>query len=456
VKTAEDLEITDLFPAEVTIVNFSSSVTLGDFDEETGLWTIASLPVGDTETLTFNATVNLDTPPGIFTNFIVTNSSTPDPDDDDNDSSTDNTVVATSITVIKDRRGGPAEPDDFNLTINDEPVLSEEVNLLAPGEYFLGETQIPGYFFEEITGAGCPEELGENFTLAFGENLVCIIENKRHGNDDRIDPPTLSQPTLTSLGNPDTGLGGTIELDLDEVDEPVTAAVGDVLLFTFAIDENQGWTNLGKLCVYLDNEGEGLDENELSITESKRQHFSTEVCYYRYDNPPVTVTDPTGLLSEVDLTMIKDYKDENDARTFKGIFTATVMREMVLTDFYAYIQDQDENPHSMQVKSVFEVVSPEDFAAFVKDIAQWWSQGYTSDAEFINAIQFLIDEGVITIEGIDPSIPIPASLGELDEPVEIVPRWIEYIAEWWAAGLLEDQSFYDVIEYLVNNGVLVI
>ena len=243
---------------------------------------------------------------------------------------------------------------------------------------------------------------------------------------------------------------------MDEVDEPVTAAVGDVLLFTFAIDENQGWTNLGKLCVYLDNEGEGLDENELAITESKRQHFSTEVCYYRYDNPQVTVTDPTGLLSEVDLTMIKDYKDENDARTFKGIFTATVMREMVLTDFYAYIQDQDENPHSMQVKSVFEVVSLEDFAAFVKDIAQWWSQGYTSDAEFINAIQFLIDEGVITVEGIDPSIPIPASLGELDEPVEIVPRWIEYIAEWWAAGLIDDETFYKVIGHLVNNGVLVI
>jgi len=370
---------------------------------------------------------------------------------------TNNDVEAsTSLIVIKSVRGGGAQPNDFELTVRGDSVSSGVTTLVDPDDdFFLGETQQPGYSFIEITGAGCPEELGDVFAIGFGENPVCTIVNKKPSNDRTIDPPTLSDPTLTSLGNPETGLGGTIELDLNIVTEPVTAVVGDILLITFAIDENQGKTNLGRLCTYIDNEGKILESNELSITEAKRQHYSTEICYYRFDNPPVTVTDTTGLVSQVDLTIVEDYKDENDARTFKGILTLMVMHEIIHTDFFATIDDQDGNPHSMEVKNVFNVISPEEFADLVKDIADWWSQGFTSDAEFIQAIQFLIDEGVIVITEIDPSLTIPASFEEIEESEEI-PDWIKLLAEWWALGLLEDDSFYKVIEYLVNTGVIVL
>jgi len=129
---------------------------------------------------------------------------------------------------------------------------------------------------------------------------------------------------------------------------------------------------------------------------------------------------------------------------------------MPLTDIYVTVYDLDENPDYLEAKSVFRVVDPEDYAEWVKNIAEWWSQGYTSDAEFIRAIQFLVDEGIITIYGIDPSIPIPISITESSETVDEIPEWIKQIAEWWAAGLVDDDSFYDMIEYLVNTGVIVL
>ncbi len=37
-----------------------------------------------------------------------------------------------------------------------------------------------------------------------------------------------------------------------------------------------------------------------------------------------------------------------------------------------------------------------------------------------------------------------------------IPDWIKNNAEWWAAGLIDDNSFIQGIQFLIKEGILVI
>ena len=59
-----------------------------------------------------------------------------------------------SLTVFKNVNGGSALPDDFDLTVDGNPVLSGQTTFYSQGTTLsLGETQQPDYFFSSITGA---------------------------------------------------------------------------------------------------------------------------------------------------------------------------------------------------------------------------------------------------------------------------------------------------------------
>jgi len=81
-----------------------------------------------------------------------------------------------SLTVIKEVIGGSAEPDDFDLTVNGNPVLSGQTVVHHTGKTLsIGETQQPDYFLSEITGDGCPANLVEPFRL--NQDTICTIVN---------------------------------------------------------------------------------------------------------------------------------------------------------------------------------------------------------------------------------------------------------------------------------------
>ena len=52
------------------------------------------------------------------------------------------------------------------------------------------------------------------------------------------------------------------------------------------------------------------------------------------------------------------------------------------------------------------VANAESIPEWVKNNALWYGQGIVSESEFINAIKFLIDNGVIVIEGAEEIAPI--------------------------------------------------
>ncbi len=127
--------------------------------------------------------------------------------------------------------------------------------------------------------------------------------------------------------------------------------------------------------------------------------------------------------------------------------------------------------------------------AWIKNNAEWWSEGQIDDGTFINGIQFLMTKKIIDIPDLPeqaseksrPSFVDPekdpqsyvdrynneASYKEwfdesypdytIEEAVgvqESIPDWIKNNAKWWADGLISEDDFVNGIKYLVEKGII--
>jgi hypothetical protein len=82
---------------------------------------------------------------------------------------------------------------------------------------------------------------------------------------------------------------------------------------------------------------------------------------------------------------------------------------------------------------------------WVKNAAGWWADGITSDAEFVGAIQHLIETGIITVESIEQTEA---------EQSDSIPEWVKNAAGWWADGITSDAEFVGAIQHLIKTGII--
>ncbi len=82
--------------------------------------------------------------------------------------------------------------------------------------------------------------------------------------------------------------------------------------------------------------------------------------------------------------------------------------------------------------------------SWIKNNAGWWSDGIIGDKEFIQSIQFLIHENIITI---------PVTESTSTESQEI-PSWIKNNAGWWSDDLISEGDFVKGIEFLIGQGII--
>jgi plastocyanin len=98
---------------------------------------------------------------------------------------------------------------------------------------------------------------------------------------------------------------------------------------------------------------------------------------------------------------------------------------------------------------IVEELTPQSILAIlelVRENAEWWAQGAIGDSDFVSEIQYLIKKGIMTIPE-----TVQSTTG--DDSQEI-PSWIKNNAEWWAQGLITDDDFVEGIQYLVENGII--
>ena len=82
---------------------------------------------------------------------------------------------------------------------------------------------------------------------------------------------------------------------------------------------------------------------------------------------------------------------------------------------------------------------------WIRNNAGWWATQQIDDQSFIDGIQYLIKEGIVSI----PATSQSSSSGSNE-----IPGWIRNNAGWWATQQIDDQSFIDGIQYLIKESIL--
>jgi len=104
----------------------------------------------------------------------------------------------------------------------------------------------------------------------------------------------------------------------------------------------------------------------------------------------------------------------------------------------------DENP---LFESSTPVQPPTAIPSWIKFTTGVWVDGNSSDAEFVNAIKFLIEEKIIVIP--------PTEQGS-DESSAAIPSWIKFTTGVWVDGNSSDAEFISAIQFLITEGILTI
>jgi hypothetical protein len=97
--------------------------------------------------------------------------------------------------------------------------------------------------------------------------------------------------------------------------------------------------------------------------------------------------------------------------------------------------------------------------AWIKNNAGWWATDQIDDSSFLQGIQYLIQEGIMLIpptETSDDSDAIPDAGQRAQTFDQRVPAWIKNNAGWWATDQIDDSSFLQGIQYLVSIGIIVV
>jgi hypothetical protein len=97
--------------------------------------------------------------------------------------------------------------------------------------------------------------------------------------------------------------------------------------------------------------------------------------------------------------------------------------------------------------------------AWIKNNAGWWATDQIDDSSFLQGIQYLIREGIMIIpptESSDGSDAIPDAGQRAQAFDQRVPVWIKNNAGWWATDQIDDSSFLQGIQYLIQKGIIVV
>lgn len=132
--------------------------------------------------------------------------------------------------------------------------------------------------------------------------------------------------------------------------------------------------------------------------------------------------------------------------------------------------------------------------SWIKSNAGFWASGLIDDSSFVMGIKYCMDNEIIHIPNLPkhtpenvlhfvdsdkgpqhyidryyaepsykewfdvnfPDYTIEEAVGMTSDSQHKIPNWIKNNAEWWADGQIDDDAFVNGIEYLVENGILIV
>lgn len=87
---------------------------------------------------------------------------------------------------------------------------------------------------------------------------------------------------------------------------------------------------------------------------------------------------------------------------------------------------------------------------WIKNNAYWWSEEKIDDDDFVAGMKYLVDQKIMVI-------PERHVVSILETPPEIeIPDWVKNNAGWWSEGRISDDEFVQSIEWLIEEGIMIV
>ena len=160
----------------------------------------------------------------------------------------------------------------------------------------------------------------------------------------------------------------------------------------------------------------------------------------------MTITEPDGKTYPVKVRATRDGYYENLILICCGdIGTYSVYAEWREYHIGTVTFDVTQKPKSQPTTTPALTAEPVTaIPGWIKTHAGWWAGGQINDSAYLLGIQYLIEEGIMVI----PSTEMSESSGSQ------VPVWIKNNAGWWASGQIDDITYVSGIQYLVKVGII--
>ena len=87
---------------------------------------------------------------------------------------------------------------------------------------------------------------------------------------------------------------------------------------------------------------------------------------------------------------------------------------------------------------------------WIKNVAGWWANDEISENEFLQSIEYMINNNIISIG----FVPCFAPQSQTYSSLVTIPSWIKNNANWWSENLIDDIDFTNGIEYLIEHRII--
>jgi len=275
-------------------------------------------------------------------------------------------------------------------------------------------------------------------------------------------PPQIGDSISNVLSDYKGGFGVTVDFDLNDPDATTILSVGDRLILSLDLYENQGLNNIQHVTLYLselENRLDNIQKSETFITFEKDE--------------PLIVADPEGFFNntrfdirqldavnfvlkyEIEFVNPMDYSDillymwDGDRNVGQRLFEKAVKVIPLETNSTDVSPDDLDTPEPSEIEpqaSELIIDTSTDIPDWIKTNAGWWSDRHITDIDFAKGIEFLIKNDIIAIPQTEILTENPGEKG--------IPDWVRNTAGWWADGLIPDDGFVSGIKYLVEQGII--
>lgn len=82
---------------------------------------------------------------------------------------------------------------------------------------------------------------------------------------------------------------------------------------------------------------------------------------------------------------------------------------------------------------------------WIKQVAEFWIAEKIDDASFVQVIEYLVEQNIIAI---------PYAEAPEGDAAASIPSWIKTNTEFWVKGNISDDEFAIGLEWLINNGII--